>query len=159
VLVLVIVLVVTNLAALGGLAWFLLRPADQPAPDRDAGASLSATSRPAASSSGTRRLITIEILNPIELAGTRGRLAGIAGSLAPGITRRVVYDQAMKLVKRQLSNEKVVADVRLHVMRPATAPPRPVPPAITVNSAAEEPPQVDLVKHDDEPPTPDRPRL
>jgi hypothetical protein len=64
-------------------------------------------------------VITIEILNPIELAGTRGWWAGIAGSLAPGLTNRVVYDQAINLVRTQLADHDVVADVRLHVFDPA----------------------------------------
>jgi hypothetical protein len=130
VLVLVIVLVATTLVTLGALAWFLLRPAEPLGTDRELAESISGRLRPSNSSSAVRRLITIEILNPIELAGTRGRLAGIAGSLAPGITRRVVYEQALKLVRRQLAAERVVADVRLHELE------RPV----------------DLVKRDDPPP-------
>ena len=119
-LVLVIVLVVTNLATLGGLVWLHLRPQEHPAPDPLVAASLEST-RPPTATSGLRRIITIEILNPIELAGTRGRLAGIAGSLAPGITRRIVYDQAIRNLRHQLIQERVVADVRLHQVRPATA--------------------------------------
>ncbi len=115
--VLVIVLIVTNLVALGALAWYLLRPVDHPGPDEALARSLSRHRRPAVSTTSTRRVITIEILNAIELAGTRGRLAGIAGSLVPGITHRVVYDQAIKLVRRQLAHHNVAADVRLHVVR------------------------------------------
>jgi hypothetical protein len=117
VIVLVIVLVATNLATLGAFAWYLLRPVEHPRPDAAVAHTLSRHRRPAVSTSSTRRVITIEILNVIELAGSRGRLAGIAGTLAPRITHRVVYDQAMKLVRRQLEDERVVADVRLHVMR------------------------------------------
>ena len=79
---------------------------------------VAAGRRPATSTSSVRRVITIEILNPIELAGSRGWWAGIAGSLAPGLTNRVVYDQAIKLVRRQLADHDVVADVRLHVLVP-----------------------------------------
>jgi hypothetical protein len=118
VLVLVIVLAATNLVSLAVLLRYLLRPAAHPAPDTTVQAYL-AEQRPAASTSGTRRVITIEILNPLELAGKRGRLAGLAGSLAPGITRRVVHDQAIRLVQRQLAAEKVIADVRLCVLEPA----------------------------------------
>jgi hypothetical protein len=121
VLVLVILLIVTNLATLGVLARFLLRPADQPGPDPALTPPLSATLRPSSSASGIRRLITVEVLNPIELAGTRGRLAGIAGSLAPGLTRRLVHDQVLKSLRRQLAEERVVADVRLLVVRPEDA--------------------------------------
>jgi hypothetical protein len=147
VVVLVIVLIVTNLVTLGVLAWFLLRPQDQPAPDEELARALSAAAGPSSSSAGNRRLITIEILNPIELAGTRGRLVGIAGSLAPGITRRLVYDQALKLVRRQLAAERVVADVRLHVFRPEVPVDRPVH---AVESTVVEPSDVDLVEHDED---------
>jgi hypothetical protein len=153
-LVLVIVLIVTNLVTLGVLARYVLRPVEQPAPDAALAASVSARRAPV-SSTGTRRVITIEILNPIELAGTRGRLVGIASSLAPGITHRIVYDQALKSVRRQLADERVVADVRLHIMRPEDAPQRaaptawptdPVPPAQAPLVQAPEPRPVDLIK-------------
>ena len=116
-LILLIALIVTNLVTLGVLAWFALRPVQHPSPDQAMARSLDAR-RPASSTSSVRRVITIEILNPIELAGSRGRWAGIAGSLAPGLTNRVVYDQAIKLVRRQLGHHDVVADVRLHVLDP-----------------------------------------
>jgi hypothetical protein len=117
VLVLVIVLAATNLLSLGVLLRYLLKPVDHPEPDAPVRAYL-AEQRPAASTSGTRRVITIEILNPLELAGKRGRWAGLAGSLVPGITRRVVHDQAVHFVRRQLAAEKVIADVRLCVLEP-----------------------------------------
>jgi hypothetical protein len=123
VLVLVILLIVTNLATLGVFAWFLLRPADRPSPEPAPARPLSASLRPSSSASGIRRLITVEVLNPIELAATRGRLAGIAGSLAPGLTRRLVHDQVLKTLRRQLAEERVVADVRLLVVRPEDADP------------------------------------
>jgi hypothetical protein len=145
VLVLVIVLVVTNLVSLAVLAWFLLRPADQPAPDEKLARALTAAAG-ASSGAGNRRLITIEVLNPIELAGTRGRLVGIAGSLAPGITRRLVYDQVLKTLRRQLADERVVADVRLHVFRPDQPPAAAAP---TVEATIVEPGEVDLVKRND----------
>lgn len=116
--VLLIILIVTNLVTLGALVWLVLRPVEHPRPDEVVAQSLLQHRRPGTSTSSVRRVITIEILNPIELAGSRGRWLGIAGSLAPGITHRVVYDQAMKLVRRQLAAHKVVADVRLHVADP-----------------------------------------
>jgi hypothetical protein len=153
VLVLVIVLIATNLGTLGVLAWFLLRPADHPSPDDELVAPLAATPRPSSSVNGTRRLITIEILNPIELAGTRGRIVGIAGSLAPAITRRLVYDQALKLVRRQLAGERVVADVRLLVVRPEDSHGRaPQSAAVepTVVASEQQPEPVDLGGPDDD---------
>ena len=117
-LLLVLVLIGTNLLTLAALLWLRLRPVDHPTPDPTIAASIEAM-RPVASTSSTRRIITIEILNPIELAGIRGRLAGIAGSLAPGITRRIVYDQAIRNLRHQLVQERVVADVRLHTVSPS----------------------------------------
>jgi hypothetical protein len=122
VLILLIVLILTNLGTLGVLAWFALRPVEHPRPDQTVRRSLDARG-PATSTTSVRRVITIEILNPIELAGTRGRWAGVAGSLAPGLTNRLVYDQAIKLVRRQLSEHHVVADVRLHVFDPSVPDP------------------------------------
>jgi hypothetical protein len=118
VLILLLILIVTNLVTLGVLGWYLLRPVEHPRPDETLARSLHRHQRPAVSASNTRRVITIEILNPIEVAGTRSRWAGIAGALAPGITHRVVYDHAMRIVRKQLARERVVADVRLHVVRP-----------------------------------------
>jgi hypothetical protein len=127
VVVLAVVLVVTNLLTLGALAYVVLRPAPQPRPD-EAVARVLDQRPPIASSSATRRVISVEVLNPIELAATRGRMAGLAGSLAPGLIRRVVYDQTLKTMRRQLSEEGVAADVRLHVLRP---PDRPDPPVVS----------------------------
>lgn len=128
-LVLVIVLVVTNLATLGVLAYLYARPADGPPPSAAAAAALDRSPQPPGVVSGTRRMISIEILNPIELAGTKGRIAGIAGSLVPGLTRRIVYDQTLKILKQQLVDQQVVADVRLHTLRPVERPERATPPA------------------------------
>lgn len=66
----------------------------------------------------TRRVITIEILNPIELAGVRGRMFGIAGSIVPHLTRRIVYDQTVRQLRDQLAAHHVVADVRIQVLSP-----------------------------------------
>ena len=123
-LVLVIVLIVTNLVTLGTLGWYLLRPVEHPSPDASLAASLAARRHPAVSTSSPRRVITIEILNAIELAGRRGRWIGIAGSLAPGLTRRIVYDHAIRLVRTELAKEHVAADVRLHIVHPDEQLPR-----------------------------------
>lgn len=106
--ILLIVLIVTNLVTLGVLAWYLLRPAEHPAPDTALAAALPVP--------GPRRVITIEILNPVELAGSRNRLAGIAGSLAPRTTHRVVHDMVVKSLRRQLAEQQVDADIRLYVV-------------------------------------------
>jgi hypothetical protein len=126
-IVLVILLVVINLATLGVLLRGRRRSpvAAQPA-EPGLGAALDATAPAAAAPAGTRRLISIEILNPVELAGTRGRVLGVAGSLAPGLTRRIVYDQVAKILRSQLGERQVVAEVRVHTLRPVR-PVQPVP--------------------------------
>lgn len=83
--------------------------------------------RPPGVTTRDRRLITVEILNPIELATSRGgRLAGLAGTLAPGLTRRVVYDRTIATLRRELERMAVHADVRMHTLR-AVPRQRPVP--------------------------------
>lgn len=125
-LVVVVVLAVVAAAALAGLGYAVFRLVQPPepgrvplAPDEAAAAALDRSPRPTGAHADIRRLISIEILNPIELAGTRHRLLGLAGSLAPGLTRRVVYDQVLRIIKQQLDEQHVVADVRLHTLRPA----------------------------------------
>jgi hypothetical protein len=117
---LLLVLVVTNLLTAGVvLVMWRLRPReDLSAPTPEVAEVLTNLARQPGALGGTRRIISVEILNPIELAGTRGRVMGIAGSIAPGITRRVVYDQAMKTMRRTFIEQQVVADLRLHTLRP-----------------------------------------
>ena len=119
-LVLVILLVVTNVLAVTALGYVYLRPVDERGVDETAAAALDRTPPPAVVG-GTRRLISVEILNPIELASARGRLLGLAGSVAPGLTRRMVYDQTAKELKRQLIAQQVIADVHVHSLAPVDA--------------------------------------
>jgi hypothetical protein len=49
-------------------------------------------------------------------------MLGIAGSFAPGITRRIVHEQILKTLRAELADKQVVADVHLHALRPATDP-------------------------------------
>ncbi|MCW2495202.1 hypothetical protein [Jatrophihabitans sp.] len=115
--VLVAVLVVTNLACLTALVLVLRRPQPEPTdPDETFTAP-----RPPGLTGRSRRVITIEVLNPIELVGSRGRIAGLAGSLAPGIARRLVYDQVLKTLRHELADKQVLADVRLHRLQPKPA--------------------------------------
>lgn len=112
-LVLVILLALTNIATVGFVVWLMRRHEAAAPVDADTRA-LAESLRHSDSAVRPRRLISIEILNPIELAGTRGFLARVAGSLAPRIVRRAVYDETLKQLRQQLKDEHVVADVRLH---------------------------------------------
>ena len=116
--VLVVVLLLTNMVTLGLLLARRFTPPPHPTPDERVADLLDRTARPPVVPGATRRVISIEILNTIELAGTRGRMAGLAGSLLPGLTRRFVYDEAVRTIRRQLTEERVVADVRVHQLRP-----------------------------------------
>ena len=116
-----VVLLVTNATSLAALV-LVLRRRDAPDAELDDGAEVFVAPRPAGVASRSRRLITIEVLNPIELVGSRGRMASIAGSLAPGLARRLVYDQVLKTLRRELADKQVVADVRLHQLRPLARP-------------------------------------
>lgn len=144
--VLVILLIVTNLVTIGLLAYVAFWPPGEAGPDPRLAQALDGSLPRTVSATGTRRVISVEVLNVIELARTRGRLAGLAGSLVPGLTARIVYDQTIKTMRRQLVEEQVVADVRLHTLRP-------LPPARPAKRAlrAAEPTSVD------DPPTLDEP--
>jgi hypothetical protein len=112
--VLVVVLVLTNVVTLAALGLAVRRRCrDDPSETE-----VFAAPRPAGVSGRDRRLITVEILNPIELATARGgRVAGLAGTLAPGLTRRIVYDQTLRILRRELTGKDVLADVRVHTLR------------------------------------------
>jgi len=106
--------------------------------------------RPTGVTGRSRRLITIEVLNPIELVSTRGRVAGLAGSLAPGLARRVVYDQVLKTLRRELANKQVVADVRLHHLRPIETAEAPVLAPEGMQTEVDEVVPVDLTTIDED---------
>lgn len=58
-------------------------------------------------------LLSIRILNPVELAANKHWMAGIAGRVTPGIVRRVVGSEAIKICNQELRRHGVVADVRV----------------------------------------------
>jgi len=63
--------------------------------------------------SGKPMLITIEILNPIELARKESWVAGAFGSLTPTLLRRIVYTKTLTIMQQQLLQFDVKADVQL----------------------------------------------
>jgi hypothetical protein len=64
---------------------------------------------------GPRRVLTVEILNPLELAKAQHKLAGVASGFAPSAVRALVYDQAAKITRVELAKHGVAADVQIHV--------------------------------------------
>ena len=83
-----------------------LTPAPALAPDLEA-----------AFSTGTRRLLVIEILNAVELATQRAKAAKILGVVAPEMIRKIVVEQAAKDIVVQLAEEGVHAQVTVHAAR------------------------------------------
>ncbi|GAC1622531.1 MAG: hypothetical protein NVS9B10_06600 [Nevskia sp.] len=62
-----------------------------------------------------RPMISIEILNPLELALRETALAGAASKLAPRMLERIVYSRAAGQIAEQLKAQGVRAQVRAHV--------------------------------------------
>ncbi len=71
-----------------------------------AATALTALGRPA--------LISVEILNPLELAVKESALARAFGSLTPDLVRREVYKVVYQRLCVQLQEQGVIAEVRLH---------------------------------------------
>lgn len=63
---------------------------------------------------GKPALISVEILNPLELAVKESTLAKTFGSLTPDLVRREVYKEVYKRLCVQLQEQGVIAEVRLH---------------------------------------------
>jgi hypothetical protein len=59
-------------------------------------------------------LISIEILNPMELASKQSRFARAFGSMTPALIRREVYRQARDMIDVQLREHGVEPRVTLH---------------------------------------------
>ena len=66
---------------------------------------------------GKRRLLVIEILNPIELARSRSRASTLLAAMAPDRLRKVVIEQTAKEMREQMQLEGVEAEIRVHAAR------------------------------------------
>jgi hypothetical protein len=132
-LALVVVLLVTNAVTIGALVYALRVRLGRESPPEPALANALPPAKGAAGAPPrSRRVISIEIHNPLELAGQRNRMFGIAGSFVPDLTRRVVYDQTARLLRDGLAEHRVVADVRVHVFAaaPVQGGPQPIAPDV-----------------------------
>jgi hypothetical protein len=58
-------------------------------------------------------MLSIRILNPMELAAQKHWMAGVAGRLTPGLVRRIVSQEAAKIVRQELPKYGVVAQVEV----------------------------------------------
>lgn len=59
------------------------------------------------------RVLSIEILNPLEVAAKQSWVAGQFGALAPDLIRREVYRQARDILEEQLGEYGIEPRVRL----------------------------------------------
>jgi hypothetical protein len=66
---------------------------------------------------GTRRLLVIEILNPIELARSRSRASAVLAAMAPDKLRKLVVEQTAREMSEQMLAEGVETDIRVHAAR------------------------------------------
>lgn len=117
---LIILLMLTNLGLIAGLLWYKGSVSDELASLRARAETLdpeAAVPPPDIReiyddlSSG---LITIEILNPMELAAKESWFAGLFGSVAPGMLRKLVYKRASKITHSMLEDFGVDGQVSIH---------------------------------------------
>lgn len=86
--------------------------------DAEAASTLSQV-QPAAQALGAQlkqqapMVISIEILNPMQVAKSRSKLAGPLSSFSPNLIRNRVYDQARDMIQHQLAEEGVQATVNV----------------------------------------------
>jgi ABC-type nitrate/sulfonate/bicarbonate transport system permease component len=66
---------------------------------------------------GKRRLLVIEILNPIELARSRSRASAVLAAMAPDRLRKLVVEQTARQMREQMQAEGVEAEIRVHAAR------------------------------------------
>lgn len=71
----------------------------------------------AALGAGTRRLLVVEILNPLDVALSRNKAAGVIAAMAPERVRRVVLEQAARELVTEMAAEGVEVEVRVHAAR------------------------------------------
>jgi hypothetical protein len=79
-------------------------------------ADLSADNFPTIASSGKKRLITVELLNPMQLAAKESWFARQFGTLTPALVHKLVYAQARDRVEQQMPNFGATAEVKVHVI-------------------------------------------
>ncbi len=98
------------LVALAALLWRLRQRRHDP---------VTAPSVQADPGAGSDTYIAIRILNPMELARRQSWLAGTLAGISPNFVRRLVHTRTVQILKDQLQDYGVQADVRLEQGRPA----------------------------------------
>lgn len=67
--------------------------------------------------SGTRRLLVVEILNPLDVALSRNRAAGVLAAMAPERLRKIVIEQASREMVAEMADQGLEVEVRVHAAR------------------------------------------
>ena len=62
---------------------------------------------------GSQSAVVIQILKPVELATNKHWAAGALSQVTPRLLRRMVHQQASKMISAELPKFGVVADVRV----------------------------------------------
>lgn len=60
-----------------------------------------------------KRVLSVNILNPMELAAQKHWVAGAAGRVTPNLVRQIVYKEAARIVAQELPKYGVIAEVRV----------------------------------------------
>ena len=63
------------------------------------------------------RLLSIRILNPLELASAQTKVATMLHRVRPALLSKMVYEQAAESLRERLTDEGVVAEVKVHAGR------------------------------------------
>lgn len=61
-----------------------------------------------------RPIIAVEILNPVQLAVAESPLAGHVNNFVPGTIRRIVYQRTEEIMRAQLIERGVEAEITIH---------------------------------------------
>jgi hypothetical protein len=70
--------------------------------------------RPALPALPNTPVVSIELLNALELATRESKAAPLLGKVAPSLLQKIVYQQFVKQLREQLIEQGVIAEVRLH---------------------------------------------
>ena len=63
------------------------------------------------------KILSIRILNPLELASAQTKAATMLHRVRPALLSKMVYDQAAESLRERLAVEGVVAEVKVHAGR------------------------------------------
>lgn len=66
---------------------------------------------------GNRRLLVVEVLNPLDVALSRNKAAGVLAAVAPERLRKIVLEQASREMVSEMADQGLEVEVRVHSAR------------------------------------------